>query len=89
MRENLSPLKDSEGNLTLDSGEMASILNYFFFSVFMIENINNIPEIEDVMEFGNQSILDNIVIYEDEIVNYINKIRYRNLQALMLFTPVF
>ena len=66
---------------------MASILNYFFSSVFMIENINNIPEIEDVMEFGNQSILDNIVIYEDEIVNYINKIRYRNLQALMLFTP--
>ena len=44
IKNNISPLKDSEGNLVTNDSEKAELMNNYFNSVLTIENLAIIPE---------------------------------------------
>lgn len=87
LRENIGPIKDPNGNLTNDAGSIATILNNFFSSVFTEENLDDIPELNDIREFTEATVLENITVFEDEIKRYIEKMKISKSPGPDAFHP--
>ena len=62
----ISSLKDKKGNLITDDKERAEILNDFFTSVFLKEDLSNLPNIEE-NEFSKGKQIGNVKITQKEI----------------------
>jgi ribonucleases P/MRP protein subunit RPP40 len=71
-RPGVGPLRDSQGGMVQDSGQMATILNGFFSSVFTREDVTNIPEPENIA--GGNRITD-VRISAKDVKNKIKGLR--------------
>ena len=62
----ISSLKDKEGNLITNDKERAELLNKFFTSVFLKEDLTNLPKVEEG-EYSNGENISETIISEEEV----------------------
>ena len=62
----ISSLKDKDGNLITNDRERAEILNEFFTSVFLKEDLTNLPKIDEA-EFSNGNKIKEVIIEKKEV----------------------
>jgi hypothetical protein len=68
----VGPLKDAQGRIVQEGGEVAELLNRFFSSVFTRENVANIPEPEQT---GCREEITGLKIRAKEVKAKIQKLR--------------
>lgn len=74
IKESIGPLLDNNGNLKSNNADVANILNNFFSSVFTKENLEYVPNMEDIRDFHADNILDTFEIFEEEVAFQIDKL---------------
>ena len=74
IKDSIGPILDESGNLTSDNINVANTLNNFFVSVFTVENLTNVPTLNDLTEFTPDNILNTFEILEEEVAFYIDKL---------------
>ena len=72
IKNNISPLKDSDGNLVTKDSEKAELMNKYFTSVFTIEDLAIIPE--PTIIYRGPNPLDKISFTLDDIKKKIKKL---------------
>ena len=76
----ISSLKDKEGNLKTTDKERADILNEFFTSVFLKENMNDLPKIEEG-SFSKGIKIDDIQITEKAVEKKLKELNPQKAQG--------
>ena len=72
IKNNISPLKDLEGNLVTSDFEKAELMNKYFTSVFTTEELSTIPE--PVIKYEGTRPLDRINFTLDDVKKKIKKL---------------
>ena len=87
VRDNLGPLKTREGIVSTTDNDMANIMNNYFSSVFIIEELNNVPQLGQYE--GN--ILDTFNFSTEEVQEKLQQldIQYTSPQDQTCFTLGF
>ena len=81
VKDSVGPILDVNGTLKSNNKEIADILNDFFVSVFTKENLEELPSMNDIIEFNSDNILDQFEVPEEEVASQL-----RNHQAQTAFT---
>lgn len=87
-REIIGPLRNNAGILFEEEKEITECLNDYFSSVFTVENLNNMPEIEDIRLFEADNTLETLEISEGDVREYLNNIKLRKSPGPDGFTPM-
>ena len=72
IKNNISPLKDSEGNLITSDAQKADLMNRYFTSVFTVEDPSRIPE--PTIKYEGSQPLDRINFTMEDILKKIQKL---------------
>lgn len=70
-KDRVGPLKDSAGNIIQDDRRVCELLNGFFASVFTNEDIQSIPEEDEVFIEDSSQILSGMLITSNDVFNKI------------------
>ena len=68
-KHSVGPLIDFENKITDNDSGMCNILNLQFLSVFTNENINQIPDVNQVFIGSDEDLLNTIQVSYDEATN--------------------
>jgi hypothetical protein len=71
VRTGIGPLKRPDGTMTTNAREMANILNEFFSSVFIQEDLSNLP----TKDRETNKIISDVIVSERLIVKKIDKLK--------------
>jgi len=74
-KDRVGPLKDSAGNIIQDDRRVCELLNGFFASVFTNEDIQSIPEEDEVFIEDSSQILSGMLITSNDVFNKIMVIK--------------
>ena len=74
-RECVGPIKSENGELISNCGDMSTMLNNYFLSVFTEENTLNVPECELIFRGDDQDRLCDITINETIVKKEIDKLK--------------
>ena len=72
-KHSVGPLKDLENKITDNNSDMCNILNLQFLSVFTNENINQIPDVNQVFNGSDEDLLNSIQVSCDEVTKEIDR----------------
>ena len=82
----ISSLKDKNGNLITSDKGRAEILNNFFTSVFLKEDVTNLPTVEEG-EYSNKKEIKDISISAEEVEKKLKKLNTKKAQGPDLIPP--
>jgi hypothetical protein len=75
------PLQDNQGKLVDDDKEIANLLNEYFSSVFVEEDVNNIPDPSILYQGNGNDHLDKIQISSAAVLNKLNMLNVNKSQG--------
>ena len=84
----VGPLKDSRSQLVSDNEVMCKILNEYFGSVFMSENVHNVlQEVKYMFDKDSNHMLKNIELTQDIIASKLSKLKVNKAPGIDRIVP--
>ena len=74
-RSTVGPLKTELGNIIDKDVDISSTLNIHFLSVFTNENMEQIPEIQQMFNGDDDSFLCNLIVSRDDVIKQLDKLK--------------
>ena len=74
-KDSVGPIKDLSNKITDNDLEMCNIFNIQFLSVFTNENINQMPDIDQVFNGSDEDLLNSIQVSCDEVTKEIDRLK--------------
>ena len=88
-KDKVGPLIDNSGEVVIEDGAAAKILNDYFGSVFTKENTNNIPEPKNLYNGKDDEMLSDIICNKECVLEILTKMKIDKSPGIDQLHPKF